>query len=87
MYNKEKLFTDIVLTCFHIDKSAKINLNKIHKKTCSTLVKLFRIVRVILFIINANIKYRNNLLHKNTNRELSTVHLHGVDVIDMQIHN
>ena len=65
-------------------------VTKILMKTCSSLIKMIS-DRVNNFMQNKFYKwmeYRNILPnHKNANMGLSTVNLHGVDLIDMQIHD
>ena len=72
-------------------------LTKILRKTCSLLVKLFLGERIILHKISTvsckkQVLKINVFLHKITkcksaNMGSSTVQLHGVDLIDIQVQN
>ena len=58
------------------------------RKTCSSLVKVISDGENNFTQNKCNklMKYRNELPnHKNANMRSSTVHLHGVDLIDVQI--
>ena len=63
-------------------------MTKIPMKICSSLVKMISdgVNNFMQNKCNKWMKYRNLLLnYKNANMGSSTVHLHGVDPIDMQI--
>ena len=63
-------------------------VTKILRKTCSSLVKIISDGEnnFMEYKWNNLMKYRNVLPnHKNDNMWSPTVHLHGVDLIDMQI--
>ena len=71
-------------------------MTKILRKTCSSLVKLFLTERIILHKISTielqKIRAKNNCLFaqnmcKSANIGSSTVQLHGVNLIDIQIQN